>query len=73
MSIKTFEPFIDESYDDNLPYEERYNNLISLLDTLCNLTANEIEILYIKLIPIINHNLMVFKKMYIPSFVRLGN
>ena len=55
--FKTFDAIIDESYDDETKsYEERFDLLLTLLNKICNLSYEELDEMYKKVIPVINHN-----------------
>jgi hypothetical protein len=55
--FKTFDAIIDESYDDkSKSYEERFDLLLTLLSKICNLSYEELDEMYKKVIPVINHN-----------------
>ena len=61
QGYKTFEPFIDESYDNpELGYNERFQLLLNETDRLCSMTKTELKQLSINLNPIVKHNLKIF-------------
>ena len=65
LGFRTFEPYIDESYD--LDINNRYDMLLKTLDTLCLASNKELQNMYINCLPIINHNLNVLKLKNIPD------
>ena len=55
--FKTFDAIIDESYDDETKsYEERFDLLLTLLRKICNLSYDDLDKMYKKVISVVNHN-----------------
>ncbi len=70
LGFKTFEPYIDESYDDiKYDYNTRYKLLVKEIDRLCTMDTIELNKIYTLCIPIVKHNLEVLKSaINIPLF-----
>lgn len=61
LGFKTFSEFWDESYDDELDHGERLAKIFTLINQLFSMTNQEQRELYLKMVPILTHNLNRFK------------
>lgn len=63
MGFKTFHDFWDEDYDGH-GMEQRYERILSLIDSLSKKTMTELKIMYDQMQPILDHNydLLIKKK-----------
>lgn len=59
--FKTFNEFWDESYDNELNHEKRFIKLLELIDSIDNLSVDDLKELYTKMKPVLdyNYNLLV--------------
>ncbi len=69
MGFKTFDGFIDESYDDIFNPEERVLHVMREVERLCSMTKEEIHDWYASMLPILIHNAEHFLN-YIPVWIR---
>lgn len=72
LGFKTFSPFIDESYDDEMDNIIRFNKLCNEIERLSKKSIDELHSWYIEIIPILEYNrnhAITFsnKKMFIES------
>jgi superfamily II DNA/RNA helicase len=56
MGFKTFEPFINESYDNEVHSGKRMGMIVDEVERLCSMSFGELSYIYKKLIPILKHN-----------------
>jgi len=56
MGFKTFEPFINESYDNEVNPGKRMGMVVDEIERLCSISFDELKKWYKKLIPILKHN-----------------
>ena len=56
MGFKTFEPFINESYDSEFHIGKRMNMIIDEIERLNSMGFEELKKWYKKLVPILKHN-----------------
>lgn len=56
VGYQTFHPYIDESYDDMVDDEQRFEAICNEIERLCNLSDSEWVELMKKLQPIVEHN-----------------
>ena len=56
MDFKTFDKFIDESYDLEIDIRKRFEKVYSEIIRLNKLSQLELNKMYIQLIPILEHN-----------------
>ena len=62
MGFQTFAPHINEEYDNpKYSYMERYVRLINEVERLCSLDATEIDSLYRRCLPMVEHNFTVLE------------
>ena len=62
MGFQTFGPHINEEYDNpKYSYMERYVRLINEVERLCSLDATEIDSLYRRCLPMVEHNFTVLE------------
>ena len=62
MGFQTFSPHIDEEYDNpKYSYKERYVRLINEVERLCSLDVAEIDSLYRRCLPMVEHNFTVLE------------
>lgn len=62
MGFQTFAPHINEEYDNpKYSYMERYVRLINEVDRLCSLNTDEIDSLYRRCLPMVEHNFTVLE------------
>jgi hypothetical protein len=61
--FKTFHPYINEEYDnENLSYKNRYELLLKETERICNLSDEEMNILYQQMKQIVEYNLNVLRE-----------
>lgn len=60
IGYKTFEPFINESYDNELNDIKRFELITTEIKRLCTLSVEELQVLYGNLVPIMTHNKSLF-------------
>jgi hypothetical protein len=67
MGYKTFSPFVDESYDQELDDGKRMLMILSEIERLCNLTESELSVflLNVKEICDYNYDILVSKTQFI--------
>jgi len=65
--FKTFSPFIDESYDDVLDIDKRFDMIENEIIKLCNKPIEEIHEWYWSIVDILKHNYYYFYKTFIPK------
>ena len=63
LGFKTFGEFWDESYDDELDHGERLAKIFTLINQLFSMTNQEQRELYLKIVPILTHNLNRYKEL----------
>ena len=56
MGFKTFEPFINESYDNEVQSGKRMGMIVDEVERLCSMSFDELGYIYKNLIPVLNHN-----------------
>ena len=64
FGFKTFDEFWDEGYDDLEYAADRIDKITEIVSDLSNLTANEIDTLYKKMLPLLEHNQQQVKTLY---------
>ena len=60
LGFKTFEPFIDESYDKEKNHVERMNKITTELDKFRSKSFDELRVWWKEILPILSHNQKVF-------------
>ena len=65
--FKTFEPFIDESYDKVYDTTKRFNMIENEINKLCNIPIEEIHDWYWSIEDILKHNYYHFYENFIPE------
>ena len=60
LGFKTFEPFIDESYDKEKNHVERMNKNTTELDKFRSKSFDELRVWWKEILPILSHNQKVF-------------
>ena len=71
--FKTFEPWIDESYDDKKTYDERLSIIRSEIIRLCNMSRKELDKWYWEMSDIFEHNAKHFLKFIDNDFIKIKN
>lgn len=61
LGFKTFGEFWDESYDDEIEYEKRFNKVKEIINWVASKDLSELTDIYNKMIPIFEHNKQVLK------------
>jgi hypothetical protein len=56
MGFKTFEPFINESYDTEVNPGKRMGMVVDEVERLCSMSFDELKKWYKKLVPVLEHN-----------------
>jgi hypothetical protein len=56
QGFKTFDEFWDESYDNELIHENRLFSIFNLIDEIDDKSIKELQIIYDKMAPILDHN-----------------
>jgi len=56
MGFKTFEPFINESYDTEVNPGKRMGMVVDEIERLCSMSLDELKKWYKKLVPVLEHN-----------------
>ena len=70
--FKTFQPFIDESYDSLPTYEERKKVFQKEIDRICNMPIELLDELYLKLENTLLHNHKHFFKFVEKQHMKFG-
>ena len=65
--FKTFSPFIDESYDNEIDPYKRFKMIEKEINKLCNKPIEEIHEWYWSIVDILKHNYYYFYKTFIPK------
>ena len=65
--FKTFSPFIDESYDDVLDIDKRFNMIEKEINKMCNKSIEEIDEWYWSIEETLKHNYYLFYNTFIPN------
>ena len=65
--FKTFSPFIDESYDNEIDPYKRFKMIEKEINKLCNKPIEEIHEWYWSIVDILKHNYYYFYKIFIPK------
>jgi hypothetical protein len=63
FGFKTFDEFWNESYDNEIIHIDRMTKILEVVDKINNTPIEELRVLYKKMIPILEHNLEVYKRM----------
>lgn len=64
LGYKTFDPVIDESYDDIIDHQERFLSAFEQVEKIINMTDDQLNSLLYELSPILLHNYFNLKKRY---------
>ena len=56
FGFKTFHPFINESYDEEISHGKRMKMIVEEIKKLCSMSIDELKSWYKNLIPILEHN-----------------
>ena len=56
LGFKTFDKWWDESYDDEKIETDRLDKIVEVVKYICNFSIDELEKMYIDMIPILKHN-----------------
>ena len=62
MGFKTFEPFINESYDIEVNPGKRMGMVVDEVERLCSMSFDELKMWYKELIPILKYNKSFLKE-----------
>lgn len=76
MGYKTFDTWIDESYDEIFDYELRFNKAIASVKEFVNNSANDLDRIMQEMLPVLQHNTDVLtknKENYHTDFVKSAN
>lgn len=68
LEYQTFDNWIDESYDNELDDEKRFNLIVDEIKRLNNLTITELHNMYIEMTSILTHNYNLNKKRKLNCF-----
>jgi hypothetical protein len=68
MGYKTFHPYINEEYDQELNDEQRLSMIVDEVTRLNSLTHDEFNNLLINVLPILKHNANLYKFRYDSGF-----
>lgn len=62
LGFKSFSDFWDESYDDEMDHEERLAKIFTTIDYILDKPIEELRLMYMKMVPILKHNLALYKE-----------
>jgi hypothetical protein len=63
MGFKTFDEFWDESYDDETNHSERLAKIFTVISDILNMDNEKQKELYTQMLPILEHNLNLYKEL----------
>lgn len=63
FGFKTFENYIDESYDNITNHQKRFDAIKIEIDKLAKLTLDEHHQMYLEMLPILEHNHFLYKEL----------
>jgi hypothetical protein len=64
FGYRTFDEFWDESYDNEMDHGERMAKIFEVIEYINNKTIDELREIYVQMIPILEHNLKIFKEQH---------
>lgn len=73
IGYQTFNPYIDESYDEELDDDKRMKMILDEIERLCNLTDIELQNFLVNCAPICDHNQTVLKNKTLKDFSEFLN
>lgn len=66
LGFKTFNEFWDESYDEIEDHEKRFKKVLTIIDFIDNMNLSDLKSLYMKMVPILEHNFQVVNELVFP-------
>lgn len=73
IGYQTFNPYIDESYDEELNDDKRMKMILDEIERLCNLNDSELQDFLVKCAPICDHNQTVLRNKKLQDFSEFLN